>query len=87
MDQKKDALSNVEKGEDESSVLMKTVVELTGLPEKWVNEELEGYLKQNGHSRKNLTLDQLREVLLNYLESIQSEIQTQELESAPPQAH
>lgn len=61
--------ANGSKGEE----LLETVISLTGLPEALVSEELEEILAKSGHSSGSLTLDQLRESLLLYLEQIQEE--------------
>lgn len=51
--------------------LIDTVVSLTGLPEGLVQEELGQIIQNAGHSTSTVTLDQLREAMLAYLESVQ----------------
>lgn len=55
--------------------LIETVAALTGLPEPWVHQELGRIVENAGHSTGTLTLDQLREAMLAYLESLQSVIE------------
>lgn len=54
--------------------LIETVASLTGLPEPWVLKELDHILEQSGQNPGELTLDQLRESLVLYLESIQADL-------------
>jgi len=54
--------------------LIQKLVTLTGLPEIWARQELDDVLNHYGQSPKNLTLDQLREVLIAYLEATQAEL-------------
>lgn len=60
-------------GELEGEELIQTLVSLMGLPEAGVRHELDGLLELSGKNSQDLTLDQLREVLVLYLESIQAE--------------
>ena len=55
--------------------LLQTVVGLTGLPETLVRRELEKFLATRGTGSKSLTLDELRQVMLAYLESVQDDLQ------------
>ena len=57
----------------EGEALVETVITLTGLPEPLVSKELGQILEMSGHSSQELTLDQLREAMLLYLERIQEE--------------
>jgi len=50
----------------EGSMLVHSLVSLTGLPE--VLGELEELFARTGHDSEQMTLEQLREVLLVYLE-------------------
>lgn len=54
--------------------LIQQVVALTGLPEARTRHELDDLLHRYGQNPKNLTLDQLREVLIAYLEATQAEL-------------
>ena len=54
--------------------LIQKLVTLTGLPESWARQVLDDVLNHYGQSPKNLTLDQLREVLIAYLEATQAEL-------------
>lgn len=54
--------------------LIETVITLTGLPESLAHQELDHILEMSGRgpgTRTDLTLDQLREALLSYLEALQ----------------
>lgn len=53
------------------------VVQMTGLPADYLNAEINSFLGTAGEDVKNLSLDQLRSVLLNYLETLNEEM-TQE---------
>jgi hypothetical protein len=50
--------------------LVDAVVALTGLPAQWIGPELAEILDQNDQSETELTLDQLRSAMLNYLEKM-----------------
>jgi hypothetical protein len=52
---------------------------MTGLPETYLDSEISQFLGTASQSVNDLTLDQLRSVLMNYLETLNAEI-TQELE-------
>ena len=54
--------------------LVQTVVSLTGLPEDMVGLELQKVLEQNGCSEETLTLDELRNALLVYLETFKGDL-------------
>jgi hypothetical protein len=54
--------------------LIETVVTLTGLPESWVRTELDQILEQSGQSSNDVTLGQLREALVAYLEAMQADL-------------
>ena len=64
--------------ETQGPELLKQVVSLTRLPEQLIGNELESLLEAQGHSSENLTLDQLRDALLIYLESLKAEIDASE---------
>lgn len=53
--------------------LLNLVISLTGLPESDVQKDLEPIFERNGQGPANLTLDQLREVLAAYLETVCAE--------------
>jgi len=57
--------------------LIHQVVSLTGLPESWIRLELEPILESLGQSKSQLTLDQLRETMLAYLELTQEDLLSQ----------
>lgn len=50
--------------------LLKTVVEATGLPQDPVQRELKSLLRQSGVAAENMTLEDLREVMAEYLQSV-----------------
>jgi len=54
--------------------LISTLVELTGLPQDWVQSELSGILDQAGCNPEKLTLEDLRRALLDYLETVQQDL-------------
>lgn len=56
------------------SNLLKKVVSLTGLPSDLVQRELSGILENAGHSGEELTLEDLRAVMVAYLDSIQEDM-------------
>ena len=62
------------KSAKEGSEVLQEVVQMTGLPEEYLDTEISSFLGTAGESVNNLTLDQLRVVLMNYLESINEEM-------------
>jgi len=54
----------------DGEALLSIVVELTQLPESKVQAELKDLLNSMGLQADGLTLDQLRQVMVNYLEHI-----------------
>ena len=76
------AQASVETETETGPELLKTVVSLTGLPENDVAQELSKILEQNGSASESLTLDELRDALLAYLETLHSEISSGD-ENAP----
>jgi hypothetical protein len=67
---------DVSMGESNSSgqELIKTVVSLTGLPEPVMRNELNEILENAGQTSHDLTLDQLREAMVAYLEALQASL-------------
>jgi hypothetical protein len=63
----------------EGAAVLKEVVQMTGLPEQYLDSEITEFLGTATGSVNDLTLDQLRSVLLNYLETVNEEM-TQDLE-------
>ena len=59
--------------------LLNEVANLTGLPEPWVQAELHSIVETSGHAPTEVTLDELRASMLAYLESMQKEVEEQEL--------
>lgn len=57
-------------GED----VLNEVVQLTGLPADYLHAEINSLLGTECESVKDLSLDQLRKVLLNYLETLNDEM-------------
>jgi hypothetical protein len=53
------------------------VVQLTGLPADYLQAEINAFLGTQCESVKDLSLDQLRKVLLNYLETLNDEMTQQ----------
>ncbi|MBN21704.1 MAG: hypothetical protein CL678_10495 [Bdellovibrionaceae bacterium] len=54
--------------------LVETVANLSGLPEEEAMDELRDMIDHSGHNPKDLTLEQLREVMLQYLDQVQDEL-------------
>ncbi|MGZ3687957.1 MAG: hypothetical protein ACXWPM_04665 [Bdellovibrionota bacterium] len=65
------------KQEPDGQALIEKVVDLTGLPSEMAHEELQKILEFSGHDGEELTLDQLRQSLVTYLESMQSEFESE----------
>ncbi len=62
-----DSMKDLVEGPDE----VKAAVELTGLPEDWVYEEIQTMLDATGgHSSAPQSLDELRAIMLEYLEHL-----------------
>ncbi len=57
--------------------VLQEVVQMTGLPADYLHAEINSFLGTANEDVKDLSLDQLRSVLLNYLETLNDEI-TQE---------
>jgi len=64
---------------NEGAAVLKEVVQMTGLSETYLDSEISQFLGTATESVNDLTLDQLRSVLMNYLETLNAEI-TQEIE-------
>lgn len=58
----------------EGASVLQEVVQMTGLPEDYLNEEISGFLGTTDKTVNDLSLEQLRAALLNYLESINEEM-------------
>lgn len=54
--------------------LLRMITSLTGLPDDLIRGELDQMIVDSGRDSKNLTLQQLREVLVDYLESMEAEL-------------
>ncbi len=52
------------------------VVQMTGLPADYLHAEINSFLGTATEDVKDLSLDQLRSVLLNYLETLNTEIES-----------
>ena len=65
--------SSVASGKD----VLQEVVQMTGLPADYLHAEINSFLGTTNEDVKDLSIDQLRSVLLNYLETLNGEI-TQE---------
>ena len=64
--------SDLEEGSVSQDV-MQQVVSLTGLPESWIRLELDPILESLGQNKSQVTLDQLRQTMLAYLELTQED--------------
>jgi hypothetical protein len=60
------------------SELLTEVASLTGLPVDWVESELTQIVKKSGHTPEQLTLEELRASMLEYLEEMNREMNAQE---------
>ena len=60
------------------SELLAEVASLTGLPVDWVESELTQIVKKSGHTPEQLTLEELRASMLEYLEEMNREMNAQE---------
>jgi hypothetical protein len=58
----------------DGAAVLKEVVQMTGLPEAYLDNEITQFLGTTQQSVNNLTLDQLSSVLLNYLETVNEEM-------------
>ena len=58
----------------EGAAVLKEIVQMTGLPEQYLDSEITQFLGTSSDSVNDLTLDQLRSVLLNYLETVNEEM-------------
>ena len=58
--------------------LIQTVVNLSGLPESLAQNEMDRILELSGQNSNNLTLDQLRQAMIAYLESMHEEFAASE---------
>lgn len=63
----------------EGHLLVETLLNSTGLPSQLVSSELEALLEGTGQSKESLTLDRLRQVMLQYLESTHQSLQEDSL--------
>jgi hypothetical protein len=59
--------------------LLDTVAQLTGLPEPLVQEELHEILESAGQNAGSVTLEQLRQAMLMYLEALAEPLERAEL--------
>ena len=62
------------KKESEGAQVLQEVVQLTGLPEELLDNELSDLLGASACRVNEMTLEQLRSVLMNYIETLQEEI-------------
>jgi hypothetical protein len=58
----------------DGAAVIQEIVQMTGLPEDYLDSEISQLLGTPGESVNHLTLDQLRSVLLNYLETVNEEM-------------
>ncbi|MBL7716100.1 MAG: hypothetical protein JNL01_11600 [Bdellovibrionales bacterium] len=82
MEQGSQSPANVNLSETETlegHLLVETLLNSTGLPSQLVSSELEALLEGTGHSKESLTLDRLRQVMLQYLESTHESLQEDSL--------
>ncbi|WP_413576435.1 hypothetical protein ACLVWU_00160 [Bdellovibrio sp. HCB290] len=58
--------------------LAQTVIEATGLPQRPVDNELQKLMSAHGTSAEELTIEQLREIMADYLNQVFLEIACEE---------
>lgn len=68
----------------DGSKVLQEVVQLTGLSADYLEKEISGFLGTAGESVNNLSLDQLRSVLLNYLETLNATIEQEIASDSKP---
>ncbi len=61
-------------GVTQGANVLQEVVQLTGLPEEFLDTEISSLLGTVGSTVNDLSLDQLRSVLINYLEALNEEV-------------
>ena len=69
---------NEEAAPSTDTELLSEVASLTGLPVDWVESELTQIVKKSGHTPEQLTLEELRASMLEYLEEMNREMNAQE---------
>lgn len=57
--------------------LSETLIAATGLPTEPVEREFQSLLNKNGKSAEDLTLEELREVMAEYLQTVFLELNTE----------
>ncbi len=57
--------------------VLQEVVQMTGLPAEYLHAEINSFLGTGNEDVKDLSLDQLRSVLLNYLETLNTEFENE----------
>ena len=67
------AIEPIELNSDGAAVI-EEIVQMTGLPGEYLNTEISQLLGTPGESVNHLSLDQLRSMLLNYLETVNEEM-------------
>lgn len=67
------------KMEPDGQELLKILVSLTGLPEEWILKEIDHIMTGMGRNPREMTIDDLREALVTYLNSIHTELSHSEL--------
>ena len=58
----------------DGAAVIQEIVQMTGLPEDYLDSEISQLLGTPGESVNHMTLDELRTVLLNYLETVNEEM-------------
>lgn len=62
--------------------LIEKLVVLTGLPDLLVRPELDQIIENAGQSSNHLTLEQLRSALVSYLEGLQADFVSEDLQNS-----
>ena len=50
--------------------LIQALIEASGLPKKRISRELNGLIEKAGKKQQNLTMDELRDILVDYLQTV-----------------
>ena len=64
--------------------MIRILVETTGLPEETVQKEVDKILESSGVSEDSLTLEDLREAMMRYLDSLEEQLSQQPGEVSEP---
>jgi hypothetical protein len=69
-------------GDQTGAVVLQEVVQMTGLSEEFLDSEISTLLGAEGQSVTDMTLDQLRSVLMSFLESMNDQMNAEQAPDA-----